>query len=161
MYTKENIYDLLKQKEINYNVIEHNAVFTMEEMENCGITKKGTICKNLFLRDAKGKKHFLVSVMGDKPVNLKALGDALQTKLSFASLERLQKYLGVIQGAVSPLAILNDESKTVVFVADKDLCDKTDLGVHPNDNTATVFITYDALSALIKENGNDIICVDI
>ena len=70
---KEEIYHLLEEKGIAFEKLEHQAVYTMEDMDKAGITAKGTVCKNLFLRDAKGKKHFLVTVPEEKRVDLKIL----------------------------------------------------------------------------------------
>lgn len=156
-HAKQNVYDLLQQKGIAYEVMEHEAVFTMEDMDAAGITAKGTVCKNLFLRDAKGKNHFLVTVPEEKKVDLGDLaGQLYSSKLSFASPERLEKYLGVVQGSVSPLGILNDESREVTVVFDKDLCNDPAVGIHPNDNTATIWLAFRDLQKIIKEHGNDI-----
>ena len=109
MYGKQEVYGLLREKDISFEKLEHEAVYTMEDMDKAGITAKGTVCKNLFLRDAKGKNHFLVTVPGEKRVDLKTLAEKIgSTKLSFASADRLSKYLGVEQGCVSPLGVLND-----------------------------------------------------
>lgn len=61
-YHKNEVYALLNDKGIPYEAVEHEAVFTMEEMERAGIDAHGCICKNLFLRDAKGRQHYLVTV---------------------------------------------------------------------------------------------------
>ena len=159
-YGKQEIYKLLETKGIAYEKLEHEAVYTMEDIEKSGIDDKGRICKNLFLRDAKGKNHYLVTIMGDKQVDMKSLAKKISsTRLSFASAERLMKYLGVEQGCVSPLGILNDESKSVVMVFDEDLQGSKAVGVHPNDNTASVWFTFEDLCKLIKEHGNEILFV--
>ena len=139
LYTKQKIYEFLEQKGIAFERLEHDVVCTMEEMDAAGITQKGTVCKNLFLRDVKGKIHYLVTVPEEKAVDLRDLADQIgSTKLSFGSAERLMKYLGVTQGSVSPLGILNDESESVIMVFDRDLVGNPAVGVHPNDNTATI-----------------------
>ena len=133
----------------------------MEEMERAGINAHGCICKNLFLRDAKGKQHFLVTVPDERRVDLKWLSEALGTsKLSFASAERLDKYLGVPQGSVSPFGILNDESRSVIFAADSALTSLPVIGVHPNDNTATVFLSFADLRQIIENHGNSVVLLD-
>lgn len=158
---KNEIYALLEREGVPFEKVEHEAVFTMEAMEQAGIDRHGCICKNLFLRDAKGKQHFLVSVPDAQRVDLKWLSAQLGTsKLSFASAERLEKYLGVAQGSVSPLGILNDESGSVVFVADASLAALPAVGVHPNDNTATVFLPFAALRQLIEAHGNSVRLID-
>lgn len=140
-YHKNEVYALLNDKGIPYEAVEHEAVFTMEEMERAGIDAHGCICKNLFLRDAKGRQHYLVTVPDERRVDLKWLSAALgSSKLSFASAERLDTYLKLPQGSVSPLGILNDESRSVIFAADAALASLPAIGVHPNDNTATVFL---------------------
>lgn len=155
LYKKE-IFELLEQKGIPFEKMEHEAVFTMEEMDRAGITKKGCVCKNLFLRDAKGKQHYLVTAPEDKRVDMKKLAAQIgSTRLSFASPERLERYLKIQQGSVSPLCILNDESRTVIFVADEDLKQEKEIGVHPNDNTATLWISFQDLEGLIREHGNE------
>ena len=122
---------------------------------------RGLVCKNLFMRDFKGKNHFLLSVPGEKKVDLKSVSEKIgSSKLSFGSAERLMKYLGVEQGSVSPLGILNDESKSVVMVFDSDLKGKA-IGIHPNDNTSTLWIDFDVLCDLITEHGNDIMLINI
>ena len=160
-YHKNEIYAFLNEKGIPYEAVEHEAVFTMEEMERAGINAHGCICKNLFLRDAKGKQHFLVTVPDERRVDLKWLSSALGTsKLSFASAERLDKYLGVPQGSVSPFGILNDESRSVIFAADSALTSLRVIGVHPNDNTATVWLQAEALLQLLRDFGTPVEIVD-
>ncbi len=161
-YNKEATVAYLEEQKINFEKMEHEAVFTMEEMDAAGITAKGGVCKNLFLRDSKGKNHFLVVVPEEKRVNLSDLPAQLgSTKLSFASADRLEKYLGVVQGAVSPLGVLNDETHSVTVVFDRDLCHAKALGVHPNDNTATVWLSFRDLKKLIENLGNEIAYIKV
>ena len=162
MKVKQKVYDKLTDMGIKYDIIEHPPVYTIEEMEKLDITDKAEVCKNLFVRDAKGKKHFLIVLSKDKKADLARLAAQISsTKLSFASDERLDKYLGLKKGAVSPLGIINDTGKAVEVVFDKELIGKTNLGVHPNDNTATVVLSYDDLKKVITDNGNRIIYVNV
>ena len=162
MEAKQLVYEYLDKQGIPYEVMEHKPVFTMEEMEEYGICEKGEVPKNLFLRDQNGKRHFLVVLQKDKKADLKALREKIGcTRLSFGSAERLQKYLGLTKGAVSPLGILNDEEQDVCVVIDKDLVGKERLGVHPNDNTATVWLSYHDLERIIKARGNDVLVIKI
>lgn len=153
----EEILQRLKELGIQYELIEHKAVFNMEEMDALGkdFFKGATICKNLFLRDQKGKRHFLVTMKEEKQSNLAEIAKScLATKLSFASEERLKKYLNLTPGAVTPLAIINDEQKAVEVILDKDLFKEEKIGVHPGVNTATVIISPADLEKYIKANGN-------
>lgn len=153
----EEILQRLKELGIQYELIEHKAVFNMEEMDALGkdFFKGAAICKNLFLRDQKGKRHFLVTMKEEKQANLAEIAKScLATKLSFASEERLKKYLNLTPGAVTPLAIINDEQKAVEVILDKDLFKEEKIGVHPGVNTSTVIISPADLEKYIKANGN-------
>lgn len=156
MFGKQEVKAFLEEKNIPFEWVEHKAVFTIEEMEELGLESMDEIAKNLFLRDQKGKRHFLVVVKGMKQVNLKELGEKLGTKLSFASEERLEKYMGLKKGAVTPLGILNDENCAVEVYMDEDLCKLERIGVHPNDNTASVYLSPADLLNIIKEHGNSL-----
>lgn len=153
---KEDVLQFLLQNNIAYEWVEHQAVFTMKEMEYLSVESKGEEAKNLFLRDAKGKRHFLLTVQKDKQVDLKRLRTQMQTtQLSFASEQRLQTYLGLTQGSVSPFGIFNDEQREVEVWMDADLQDKI-IGIHPNENTATVWIACADVCQLITEHGNSL-----
>ncbi len=154
MNAQEKVYKRLNALEIKYEVTHHPPVFTIDEME-CLKLPYSDVCKNLFLRDAKGKKHFLVVLSKNKKANLKSIQEQLgTTNLSFASEKRLNKYLQLRKGEVTPFGILNDRECEVEVVMDKELKDKTKLGVHPNDNRATVWIAFSDLKRVIEENGN-------
>ncbi len=147
---------------VAYELMEHPAAHTMEDIEAFGISAKGLVGKNLFLRDSqKGRRHYLVTVCGDKPVDLKKLGEALGDRLSFASEGRLQKYLRLEQGAVSPLGALFDTDGAVAVYLDKELQAQPRVGVHPGDNTATVFLAPEALAGLIEGTGHKVHWVEL
>lgn len=156
--TRGEVEAWLKGKGIPFEVTEHEPVFTIEEMERLGLTKLGTVCKNLFLRDGKGTKRFLVVMREDRRADLKRLSAQLNaSRLSFASAERLMKYLGLTQGAVTPLGILNDASHQVIVVLDKGLLGEKRLGIHPCENTATLWISCPDLLKVIELCGNPLI----
>ncbi|MTK14098.1 MAG: prolyl-tRNA synthetase associated domain-containing protein [Clostridiaceae bacterium] len=162
MSKQEKVFERLNELNIKYEVINHPAVFTIEEMDDLGITEKGNVCKNLFLRDEKGKRHFLVVLDKDKKADLKNIQKHLDsTKLSFASAERLDKYLKLEKGEVTPLGVINDIDASVEVVFDNDLIGNSRLGVHPNDNTATVWISFEDLKKVVEQNGNKIKYVTI
>jgi Ala-tRNA(Pro) deacylase len=162
MSAQEKVFKRLNELNIKYEVMDHPAVYTIEEMDDLGITAKGDVCKNLFLRDEKGKRHFLVVLEKDKKADLKDIQKQLgSSKLSFASAERLGKYLELEKGEVTPLGVINDVNASVEVVFDKDLIEKNRLGVHPNTNTATVWIGFEDLKKLVEENGNEIKYLDI
>jgi Ala-tRNA(Pro) deacylase len=122
---------------------EHPAVMTVEESLRLVPKLPGTKTKNLFLRDKKGRRHFLVTVPHDTAVDLDALGATLGVGgVGFGSAERLQKHLGVKPGSVSLLALVNDEALAVEFVIDRALWEADAVHAHPLVNTATMVIAH-------------------
>ena len=156
MMNKE-IFEKLKELEILYKMIEHPAAFTMEEIEEYRLTENGHIPKNLVLRDVKGTRNMLVLVHGDKRADLRLIRDEIDsTKLSFASDERLDKYLKVEKGSVSPFGVIYDTEKELEIYFDSDLQKEEIVGCHPNDNTATLFLKFDDLVKYVKSCGHTI-----
>ncbi len=139
-----DIYKVLEEIGIEYKRFDHPAVFTVEEAQkhNRG---GGAHSKNLFLRNKKGDKHYLVILEASKRINLKKLAQSLnESDISFASPERLQKYLGLTPGAVSLFGLVNDSEKEVEVIVDTDLLEFETQGFHPNINISTlVFSTKD------------------
>ena len=159
---KQRVYDKLDELNISYTVDEHEAIFTIEELDKKGMYKKGEICKNLFLRDGSGKRHFLLVAPGHKEVDLKSVRAQIgSSRLSFGSAERLMNCLGLTQGSVSPFGVLNDKDCRVEIVFDKDLKDMDILGFHPNINTATVWLGFNDLLRVIEDNGNTVCYVEL
>jgi Ala-tRNA(Pro) deacylase len=159
---KQRVYDALTKLGIKYEVVEHEPVHTMEDMDRLGLPEKGTLCKNLFLRDSKGKRYFLVTCDEKKKVDLKSLGRTTGGgNLSFASEERLEEILGLKQGSVTPFGLMNDPDHVVEFFIDKDLTRCKSLGIHPLDNTATVFLSYKDLDKFLWDLDVDMIKIKL
>lgn len=162
MDNQQKVIEKLDELKIAYELMHHKAVYTIEEMDEAVPVNNESIVKNLFLRDEKGRTHFLVVLSKYKKADLKSIRSQLGcSALSFASEERLFQHLGLTKGAVTPLGILNDEVRAVIVVFDKDLVDKEKVGIHPNDNTATVFLSYADLKRVIEQHGNEICFVEI
>lgn len=151
---QKNTLERLEALKIPYSITEHEAVYTIGQMEQLHLNETGHIAKNLFLRDAKGKRHFLVTICGDKQADLKELGAKTGCRLSFASEERLQRFLKLKKGAVTPLGVMNDEANAVEVILDRDLQGKERIGVHPCENTATVWLSFTDLCNFITSCGN-------
>lgn len=155
MRGQEIVFETLNRLGIVCDGQEHEAVFTIEEMERLDMPEDVEIAKNLFLRDAKGKRHFLVCLRKDKQADLRRLGELLRGgRLSFASEERLRRHLGLEKGSVSPLGVLNDADVAVEVVFDEDLRQCRRVGVHPNDNTATLYLSPAELERIVGDRGN-------
>lgn len=147
---------------ISYDLVEHPAAFTVGDMETLEIDNQDKIPKNLFLRDDKKKRYILFVISKDRRVNLKELSSTINSRpLSFASEEDLRGHLGLSKGSVTPLGILNDESHQVEVMVDASLLSHEYIGVHPNDNTATVFIKLQDLERVITGHGNKYEYIDI
>ncbi len=155
---KQEIYNYLKEKNISYEVTNHKAVYNMEEASEIDIPYPNQDAKNLFVRDDKKKNYYLITVKGNKRLDLKEFSLKNNTRrLSFASKEDLMKIMKLIPGAVTPFGILNDKDNIVKFYLDKEFLEEPKfLGVHPNDNTATIWIKTDDLINIIKDNGNEV-----
>lgn len=157
---KEDIYNLLDEKGIWYEITDHGAVYTMEELEKVELPYPDCDAKNVFLRDEKKKNFYLITIKGDKRLDIKKFQEDFQTKrLSFVSENDLMRILKLIPGSVTPLGLLNDEDIIVNFYLDKEFDDI--IGVHPNDNTATVWLKVNDLLDIIKEHGNSITRISI
>lgn len=158
---KAKTYEFLNKSGINYKITEHKAVFNMEELGEVKLPYPEFDAKNLFVRDDKKQNYYLITVKGDKRVNLKEFRKKYGLRnLSFASAEELMKIMGLTPGSVTPLGLLNDEEHIVKFYLDSEF-NGTLIGVHPNDNTATVWLKSEDLIKIIKEHGNEVSLAEI
>lgn len=160
---KEEIYNYLNNKNIWHEITEHKAVFNMAELSEIDIPYPEADAKNLFVRDDKKRNYYLITVKGDKRVDLKEFRKNNNTRaLSFASENDLMNIMNLIPGSVTPLGMLNDKEMKVKLFLDKDFIESPGMiGVHPNDNTATVWLKIEDLINIIKEHGNEIEIVEI
>lgn len=156
---RQQIYDYLQENSIWHEITEHKAVYNMAELAEVPCPYPEADAKNLFVRDDKKQNYYLITVKGEKRVNLKAFRKAQGTRnLSFASAEDLLERLALIPGAVTPLGVLNDETRSVQVFLDQDFLQEPGLvGVHPNENTATVWLKTEDLIRIIREHGNEVV----
>ncbi len=148
---------------VPYELTEHPAAFTVEEMGRVALPHPEAGAKNLFLRDDKHRSHYLVTLRDHKAIDLKAFAREQELRrLSFASAEDLQGLLGLTPGSVTPLGLLNDKDRRVALYLDEEFARPGELiGVHPNDNTATVWLPGTDLVRLIRDHGNPVHLVRI
>lgn len=160
---KQEIYDFIKNKSIWYEITEHKAVFNMDELSEIEIPYPEYDAKNLFVRDDKKRNYYLITVKGNKRVDLKEFRNNNNTRpLSFASEQDLMSIMNLIAGSVTPLGLLNDNELKVIFYLDKDFLNgKQIIGVHPNDNTATLWLKVPDLIDIIKEHGNQVNIIEL
>ena len=161
MLSKEQTCESLRAMGIEFERVDHPAVYNMAETERLALPHPEAEAKNLFLRDDRREQYFLLTVRGDKRVDLKEFRRAHQTRpLKFASAEELSSILGLIPGAVTPLGVLNDEARRVKVFLDRAFAGGL-VGVHPNDNTATLWLRAEDLIRVVREHGNEIEYIDL
>lgn len=157
------IYPFLGEQKIPYEKIEHPAVFNMEQLASIHLPHPEWDAKNLFVRDDKKRNYYLITVQGDKRVNLKEFKKQHGTRsLSFASADDLLALLGLEPGSVTPLGLLHDtEHKVQLYLDEAFLADPGLIGVHPNDNTATVWMKTQDLIDLLQDYGTEVHVVPV
>ena len=149
------LYDLLDQLNISYEYIEHPPAPTIEIAKQYWEGHDAQHCKNLFFRNHKGNKHFLVILNCDQEMNIHQIEKMLkQGKLSFASEERLMKWLGVAPGSVTPFGLINDTQHHVHLFLDNTLLKAEKLSFHPCMNTASLIVSQKDFKRFLDYCGN-------
>jgi Ala-tRNA(Pro) deacylase len=155
--SEAKVYEVLNTLGVSFTRHEHPPVFTVEQAERHWTDISGAHCKNLFLRNKKGNHHYLVILPITKQADLRELNAMLkEDRLSFGSAERLQKYLGLEPGAVSPFGLINDSRKEVIVIVDQDLRGADRVNFHPNINTVTVGIETADFERFLAWTGNEV-----
>ena len=156
--TKQETYDYLRAHGVDFEITEHKAVFNMEECADLELPYPESDAKNLFVRDDNKRNYYLLTVRGDRRVDLREFRSRYGTKrLSFASEGDMLELLGLHPGSVTPLGLLNDAEHRVIFYLDAFFLEPPALvGVHPNENTATVWMKTDDLLRLLRTTGADV-----
>lgn len=161
---RKEICGLLDDRNIPYELVEHKAVYNMAELSEIPCPYPEGEAKNLLLRNRKKTEYLLLTVRGDKKVDLKAFRDEYRTgQLSFASSDELMELMNLIPGAVTPFGILNDSENRVKLYFDRDLLENPSgmAGVHPCDNTATVWLKTTDLLKVLESEGKTVISAHI
>ena len=156
MIGQEKVYETLNRMGIEYEYYEHPEAPTIEIAAQFYRGEGTTLCKNLFFRNHKGNKHYLVIMDSRQAMDIHSIEKMLkQGKLSFASPERMQRYLGVKPGSVSLFGLVNDENKEVILFVDETLTKVDKVSFHPNDNRASLVISSEDMKKFINEIGNE------
>lgn len=154
--SRKIVLDYLENHAIPYNLFEHPPIPTIEEALKYWGEIDATHCKNLFLRNHKGNKHYLVIIDHRQSLGIHDLEKRLkQGKLSFASEKRMDKYLGISPGSVSIFGLINDRENHVHIFLDENLKKAKNISFHPNDNTATLVISFDDFEKYLQIVGNN------
>ena len=151
------LYQLLQELDIPFEYLEHPEAPTIEIAKRYWAGHDAKHCKNLFFRNHKGNRHYLVLLDCDQNMDIHAIEKQLhQGKLSFASEQRLMKYLGVMPGSVTPFGLINDTDHHVILFLDSRLKDAESLSFHPNDCRGTVVISQTAFQQYLSCVGNKV-----
>lgn len=155
---KQEIYSLLKRSGIWHEITEHKAIYNIAEAHEVPLPYPQADAVNLFLRDDKRRNYYLLTARASHRVDLKAFRQAHGTRsLSFASEQELMQLLSLSPGAVTPLGLLNDAQCHVQFYLDEAfLAPPGIVGVHPNDNTATVWLKTQDLVSILEAHGTPV-----
>jgi Ala-tRNA(Pro) deacylase len=160
--SEEAVYARLAALGIAYERHEHPPVPTVEDAERYWTGIEATHCKNLFLRNQKGNRHYLVVLLHSKKADLRAVADQIgDGKLSFASPERLMTHLGLTPGSVSPFGLIDDRAHAVRVVLDRDLKSADRVSFHPNINTRTLVLSREDFDRFLADAGNPVQFVTI
>lgn len=149
------LYEILEERKITFDYYEHPPVRTIDEARKYWKDIEATHCKNLFFRNHKGDRHYLVILEHSKDLSIHDLEKRLkQGKLSFASDQRLHKYLGLTPGSVSPFGLIHDHLNNVHVFIDENLKQSKKISFHPCINTASLVISYEDFQRFLEWTGN-------
>lgn len=156
MRGQPELYHLLNELSVSFEYHEHPPVATIEDAKLYWKDLNSGRCKNIFFRNHKGDRHYLVILEHLRQLNIRDLEQRLrQGKLTFASDQRLKKYLGVEPGSVSPFGLINDDTHHVHLFIDEKLNEFERLSFHPNLNTASLVISKNDLFRFLNHCGNN------
>lgn len=155
MIEKEKVLQALKSLSISYDIYEHQPLPTIEIAMQVWKDIDSTHCKNLFFRNHKGNRHYLVILESNHALDIHDLEKRMkQGKISFASQKRMDKYLGVQAGSVSPFGLINDQENHVHLFLDHNLQESDKISFHPNINTASIVISFSDFKKYLEWVGN-------
>jgi Ala-tRNA(Pro) deacylase len=156
MSKKNSILEILQTLGISYEIYEHKPLPTIDIAMEIWKDIDSTHCKNLFFRNHKGNRHYLVIIESNHKLDIRDLEQRLkQGKISFASQERMDKYLGLNGGSVSPFGLINDHENHVYVFLDQNLLSSQKISFHPNVNTASLVISFEDFIRFLDWSGNN------
>lgn len=155
MNGQPELYRILNELNIPFEYYEHPPAPTIEEAIKYWEDLQATHCKNIFFRNHKGNRHYLVILEHRQALDIHDLEKRLkQGKLTFASPERMMKYLGLTPGSVTPFGLINDKANHVHVFLDENLKKSDKISFHPCINTASLVISFHDFEKFMKWTGN-------
>lgn len=158
MIDKDILYGMLDRNGIPYEWTDHEAVLTMEGLADTSLPYPDAVAKNIFLTDAGHHAYWLVVLKGNKKLDLSALRKQLGSRrLTMASAEDMREKLSLSPGSVTPMGVLHESAKDVIVLLDEDFLTGTHrIGIHPNDNRATLWLKAEDLKDLLEKQGRNV-----
>ena len=147
----------LEDLEIKYRLYKHPPVYTVEEASKYNGEIKGIHCKNLFVKDRKSRKFYLIIISAEEKLNLKDYEEILEEKLKFANEKDLKEILNLETGAVSPFGLINDKEAKTILIIEKKILESDYVSFHPNINTETLELTRENFQKYLNTLKNKII----
>jgi Ala-tRNA(Pro) deacylase len=155
MNGQPQLYEVLRDLNIKFEYYEHPPAPTIEEAIKYWEDLNATHCKNIFFRNHKGNRHYLVILEHRQALEIHDLEKRLkQGKLTFASPERLMKHLGLTPGSVTPYGLINDKAHHVYVFLDENLKISEKISFHPCINTASLVVAFEDFERFLKWSGN-------
>ena len=156
-----NVQQYLLDQQVSYILHEHPPVYTCEEAQKYCSGIPGLSCKNLFLRNKKAQRYFLLVLASHKRADLKKISDIIgATRLSFANSQELQEILHLTPGAVSPFGLINDTDHSVECIIDREVYESDIVSFHPNINTATLELSKDMFHKFLETIESNVSVID-
>lgn len=159
----EEVLNVFKTLDIDYKLIRHVAIFNRKDEELVrNIDFDGEICKNLFVKDKKNNKFYLISMPVSKRADLKKIADELNSdRLSFGNEEELWEKLHIRPGSVSILNVIGAPDTDVTFVIDENLKNCERVSFHPNDNTASISFESKNLTKILDKYNKEYLFLEV
>ncbi len=159
---RQAVYDRLDSLGISYEVQEHAAFYTCQDVEDSGLTFEGLHIKNLFVRDSRSGQYYLVLLPWDQRLDVKGYRDLVgwSRRIAFCGDQELATYMGVAPGSCSVFGLLNDQDHVVTLIVGRTIATAspdTRINFHPNDNRATVTLTIEGMRTFIDSLGCTVI----
>ncbi len=158
----DQMVSLLESHNVRFQRFDHPPLFTCEDSVRYGLQFPGADTKNLFLREERGDRYFLVTVSHRKRVDLKALCPILGVKrCTFGSEAELLARLGITPGSVTMLALVNDTPATIAFFVDREVWNTPEIQCHPLVNTSTLVLERGGLEQFLVATGHTPTVIDV
>lgn len=146
----EEVKEFLNKLNIKYDIVFHPAVFTTEDADKYIEGMEGVPSKTIFMAGKKDRNFYLFILDDSKRLDIKKINEIVGDKLHFGKEEHLKEKMGLVPGMVSIFGLLNNKEHDIKIYVDKGLLNEKKITFHPNDNTATIFISMSDMFKFLK-----------